>query len=85
MTTNYFESLIREAEKAKEKLTKAVELIRQRRGFVGVLWCGQTSCEDRLREETGGSPRVIPEEAVEGSCLVCGRPATALVYFARAY
>jgi len=26
MTTNYFESLIREAEKAKEKLTKAVEL-----------------------------------------------------------
>ncbi len=64
---------------------EAVELIRQRRGFLGVLWCGDASCEDRLREDTGGSPRVIPEEAANGPCLVCGKAAAARVYFARAY
>ncbi|MER3456181.1 MAG: proline--tRNA ligase [candidate division GAL15 bacterium] len=64
---------------------EAVELIRQRWGFVGVLWCGDQACEDRLREQTGGSPRVIPGEPAEGACLVCRRAASALVYFARAY
>ncbi|MDR7567144.1 MAG: proline--tRNA ligase, partial [Armatimonadota bacterium] len=39
---------------------EATELIRQRRGFVRVQWCLDQSCEDRLREDTGGFPRVIP-------------------------
>jgi prolyl-tRNA synthetase len=50
-----------------------------------VRWCGDRACEDRLRDDSGGSPRVIPEEPVEGACLVCGRPAGSVVYFARAY
>jgi len=70
---------------APTSLAEAVELIRQRRGFVRLPWCLDQGCEDRVREETGGSPRVIPEEAPSGSCLVCGRPAQAVVYFARAY
>ncbi len=63
----------------------AVERIRARQGFVGVRWCGDQSCEDRLREASGGSPRVIPQERIEGPCLVCGRSAEMMVYFARAY
>ncbi len=64
---------------------EATELIRQRRGFVRVLWCSAQECEDRVREETGGSPRVITEEPPEGPCMVCGQPSRAVVYFARAY
>ncbi len=70
---------------APSSLQEALELIRQRRGFVRLPWCLDQGCEDRVREETGGSPRVIPEEPAEGPCLVCGRPAQAVVYFARAY
>jgi prolyl-tRNA synthetase len=64
---------------------EAVELIGQRRGFVRVLWCRDQACEDRLREATGGSPRVITDEQVDGSCVVCGRLASCAAYFARAY
>jgi prolyl-tRNA synthetase len=64
---------------------EATEFIRQRRGFVRVQWCLDQGCEDRLREDTGGSPRVIPEEPPEGTCVVCGQPSRAVVYFARAY
>ncbi len=64
---------------------EATELIRQRRGFVRVLWCSAQECEDRIREETGGSPRVVTEEPPDGACVVCGQPARAVVYFARAY
>lgn len=70
---------------APTRFEEAVELIRQRRGFVRLSWCSDPACEDRLREETGGSPRVIPDEPPDGPCLVCGRPAQAIVYFARAY
>ncbi|MDQ7819247.1 MAG: proline--tRNA ligase [Armatimonadota bacterium] len=56
------------------------------RGFVRVRWCRSQQCEDVLRERTGASPRVIPlDEEPEGACAVCGRPAQAWVYYARAY
>ncbi|MDR7419849.1 MAG: proline--tRNA ligase [Armatimonadota bacterium] len=60
--------------------------IRDRRGFVRTDWCGTQSCEDAIRERTGASPRVIPlDDRPSGTCPVCGKPATATVYYARAY
>ncbi|MBI3998231.1 MAG: proline--tRNA ligase [Armatimonadetes bacterium] len=60
--------------------------IRDRRGFVKTGWCQEQACEDAIRERTGASPRVIPlDDEPEETCLVCGRPATATVYYARAY
>ncbi|MDR5682806.1 MAG: proline--tRNA ligase [Armatimonadota bacterium] len=64
---------------------EAVETIGQRRGFVRVLWCRDAACENRLREATGASPRVITDEPADGVCVACGRPAVCAVYFARAY
>ncbi|MGQ0571375.1 MAG: proline--tRNA ligase [Armatimonadota bacterium] len=62
------------------------EAIRERRGFVRTGWCEDQACEDAIRDRTGASPRVIPlNDDPRGSCLVCGRPATATVYYARAY
>jgi prolyl-tRNA synthetase len=60
--------------------------IRDRRGFVLTPWCGDQACEDTIREKTGASPRVIPlDDVPTGTCLVCGKPSTASVYYARAY
>ncbi|TMI71549.1 MAG: proline--tRNA ligase [Bacillati bacterium ANGP1] len=56
------------------------------KGFVKVRWCESQACEDTIRERTGASPRVIPlDEKVSGNCVVCGKPAKAWVYYARAY
>jgi prolyl-tRNA synthetase len=60
--------------------------IRERRGFVKTGWCEQQSCEDAIRAPTGASPRVIPlDDVPRGTCLACGKPSKATVYYARAY
>jgi len=68
-------------------LDEAVERLQERRGFVKVGWCERQECEDTLREKSGASPRVIPlDERPSGeTCVVCGRPATVWMYWARAY
>ena len=61
-------------------------LIEARRGFVRVGWCQSQSCEDTIRGRTGASPRVIPlDDRPQRNCIVCGQPAEATVYYARAY
>ncbi len=63
-----------------------VRALAEVKGFVKVGWCESQQCEDTIRERTGASPRVIPlDEKVSGNCVVCGRPAKAWVYYARAY
>jgi prolyl-tRNA synthetase len=61
-------------------------LIEDRRGFVRVGWCEGQTCEDTIRERTGASPRVTPlDDQPQGTCIVCGQPSKATVYYARAY
>lgn len=67
-------------------LDELVRAIEQVQGFVKVGWCEMQSCEDTIRARTGASPRVIPlDEKASGKCVVCGMPAKAWVYYARAY
>jgi prolyl-tRNA synthetase len=77
----------RDAHTVAAETIEALEVaIRERRGFVRTSWCGEQSCEDTIRDRTGASPRVIPlDDRPTGTCLVCGKPATATVYYARAY
>ena len=58
----------------------------ERGHFVKAAWCGCRACEDKIKEETAASARVIAEgEQVDTVCAVCGKPAEHTVYFARAY
>ncbi len=58
----------------------------ENKNFVKAAWCGCQECEDRIKEETAASARVIAEgEQVDTVCAVCGKPAKHTVYFARAY
>ncbi len=63
-----------------------VRALQDVKGFVKVTWCESQECEDVIRNKTGASPRVIPlDEEATGACIVCGKPAKAWVYYARAY
>ena len=47
-------------------------------GFIKAMWCGDSACEDKLKEETGGvKSRCIPfeEEHISDVCACCGKPA----------
>jgi len=57
------------------------------RGFLLAGWCGDAACEARIKEETKATIRVLPleREPAPGSCIRCGRPSPAEVYFAQAY
>jgi prolyl-tRNA synthetase len=66
------------------------EIIEGAGGFVYAGWCGSAPCEEKVKEETKATIRVIPfEEFTRGRkpqrCLVCGGAAQAEVVWARAY
>jgi prolyl-tRNA synthetase len=69
-----------------EELSLTIE---KKGGFVKANWCGSPECEVRIKNETGADIRVIPlgEESkkTDGGCVNCGKPATTVAYFGRAY
>jgi len=50
-------------------------------------WCGERQCEAEIKEETKATTRCIPPEQPGGSgvCIHCGRPASEVAIFAKAY
>lgn len=58
----------------------------ENKNFVKAAWCGCRECEDKIKEKTQASARVMTEECAEGkTCAVCGKKAKNIVIFARAY
>ncbi len=56
-------------------------------GFIRAMWCGEEECEDKVKEVTGVGSRCIPFEQKEISdkCVCCGKPATTMVLWGKAY
>ncbi len=56
-------------------------------GYARMAYCGEEECELKIKELTlGGTARCIYQENVEGkTCPVCGKKATVVSYFAKAY
>ena len=57
-------------------------------GFIKAMWCGDSACEDKIKEDTGGvKSRCIPfeEEHLSDVCVCCGKPAKHMVYWGRQY
>jgi prolyl-tRNA synthetase len=66
------------------------ELMEGEGGFVYAGWCGDAECEAQIKTETKATIRVLPDEEFRsaeapGSCLRCGRPASAEAVWAKAY
>ncbi len=56
-------------------------------GFARSYWCGDAKCEEQIKEETKATLRCIPLEQPGGAggCIHCGKPASELAIFGKAY
>lgn len=56
-------------------------------GFIKAMWCGDQACEDKLKEDAGVTSRCMPfqQEHISDTCICCGKPAKAMVYWGKAY
>ena len=57
-------------------------------GFIKAMWCGDTACEEKIKEVTGGvKSRCIPfnEEHLSDVCVCCGKPAKHMVFWGKQY
>lgn len=56
-------------------------------GFARAWWCGERQCEADIKEETKATTRCIPLDQPGGSgvCVHCGKPATEVAIFGKAY
>ena len=65
-----------------------LDIAQNKPGFIKAMWCGDSACEDKIKEATGGvKSRCIPfeEEHLSDVCVCCGKPAKHMVYWGRQY
>ena len=65
-----------------------LEIAANRPGFIRAMWCGDSTCEDQLKDETGGvKSRCIPftEQHLSDTCVCCGKKAKHMVVWGRQY
>ena len=76
------ESLIKEV-KNKEDFKKQIE----NKKMVFASWCASKGCEEKIKEETTATSRVIPfgQKKTKSKCVYCGQPSEQKAYFAKAY
>ncbi len=57
------------------------------KGFVKAMWCGSRECEEKIKEDYSVTSRCIPykQQKLSDVCVCCGKPATKMVYWGRAY
>jgi len=88
------ENLFNQAKKFLEEHITSIEtyaefkkVLRKKGGFIRACWCSNQTCEEKIKEETGATIRLIPFEKEElfSKCVYCGGQAKKVVYFARAY
>ena len=62
-------------------------LFEETKGFVKAMWCGSRECEEKIKEDYSVTSRCIPykQEQLSDVCVCCGKPATKMVYWGRAY
>ncbi|MEF9989534.1 MAG: proline--tRNA ligase [Christensenellaceae bacterium] len=61
--------------------------IEQNHGLVRAMWCGETACEEQIKEKTGVTTRCKPfeQEDLGEVCVHCGKPAKQMMIFAKSY
>ncbi len=64
-----------------------VKLFTEKAGFVKAMWCGETACEEKIKEDMAVTSRCMPfeQEHLSDNCVYCGKPAKKMVYWGRAY
>ena len=72
-----------------ETYEEFTSILEEKRGFLRTFWCGNSDCEEKIKDETMATIRVIllenDQQKAEGKCVLCGEKSDQLAYFARAY
>ncbi len=68
-------------------MEELLDIAEHKSGFIKAMWCGDVACEEALKEKAGVTSRCMPfaQEEVAKTCVCCGKPAKALVYWGKAY
>lgn len=68
-------------------LDSFIEIANTKPGFIKAMWCGDKACEDKLKEVAGVTSRCMPfaQENISDKCICCGKEASKLVYWGKAY
>ena len=61
--------------------------INKEQGFIKTMWCGNSDCEEKIKELTGAKSRCMPfeQEKLGDTCVCCGKKADKMVIWARQY
>jgi prolyl-tRNA synthetase len=87
-------SMYTKAKKILEEKTTAAQnydefkkILGEKGGFIKASWCGNSTCEAKIKEETGATIRVrsLQKEETTSNCVFCGEKGKEIVYFARSY
>lgn len=86
-------ALLEQALRFQQENTQEVEnyeefksVLESKKGFIRAFWCGKQECEDKIKQETMATIRVIPlEQNKQGKCVRCQSESVQRAYFARAY
>ncbi|MGA8485310.1 MAG: proline--tRNA ligase [Nitrososphaeraceae archaeon] len=70
-------------------LNEAKILLETKTGFISTFWCGNSTCEEKIKDETSADIRLIPFEGQDKLggklCISCGLSAKSHVILGRAY
>ena len=58
-------------------LKEMEDILNKQPGFIHAMWCGDTACEEKIKEIKGCKSRCILEDAdpIDNKCVCCGKPA----------
>jgi len=64
-------------------------IMESQKGFIKAFWCGKGECEQKIKEETMATIRIVmlddAQKGERGKCVLCGDQSKQQVLFAKAY
>lgn len=56
-------------------------------GYARMMWCGDEECENKIKDATNATSRCMPfnQDGFDDVCPICGKKASKVVLFAKAY
>lgn len=68
-------------------LDEFVTSMNEHQGFIKAMWCGDSACEEKIKELTAAKSRCMPfeQEKISDKCVCCGKPADKMVIWGRQY
>ena len=69
-----------------EDLASFERILEEKGGFIEAYLCDDVACEDKIKQDTGATVRLVPfNPKNHGRCVNCGSAGAKKVYFARSY